>query len=39
MDNRTCFTDADFRRFVREWNAGAKARGDSTRIRSVEDES
>lgn len=32
-------TDADWRRYVREWNKAAKARGDMTRIRSVEDTS
>lgn len=36
--NRECVTDKDFVRFVRTWNAAARARGDSTRIRSVEEE-
>lgn len=30
--------DSDFARFVREFNRQAKARGDNTRLRSVEDE-
>lgn len=33
---RECDSAESFRRFVRDWNARAKARGDRTRIRSVE---
>ena len=38
--DRTVYSEAEARRFVREWNKAAKARGDNTRIRSVaEDDS
>lgn len=30
--------DADFTRYVRDFNREAKSRGDNTRLRSVEDE-
>lgn len=33
--DRVCFTEADYRRFVRDWNAVAKKDGNNTRIRSV----
>lgn len=35
-DLRSLRTDADYRRYVREWNKRAKAEGGMTRIRSVE---
>jgi hypothetical protein len=38
--DRTAYSETEARRFVREWNKAAKARGDNTRIRSVaEDDS
>jgi hypothetical protein len=36
--DRECITEADYRRFVREWNKNAKMNGDNTRIRSVEED-
>jgi hypothetical protein len=30
--------DGDYREFVRSWNKAAKARGDNTRLRSVEND-
>jgi hypothetical protein len=35
---RFCYSEDDYRRFVRNWNSAAKARGDGTRIRSVEND-
>ena len=37
-ENTRGWSDADFRRFVREQNRIARERGDGTRLRSVEDE-
>jgi hypothetical protein len=37
MPDVTLLSDADVAQVVRKWNAEAKARGDNTRIRSVDD--
>ena len=36
--SRAVYTEKDARDFVRAWNKAAKARGDNTRVRSVQDE-